>query len=489
MTDFFKKYKVNTVDFDPTNDAYLKHLGLKANINGGYKNATINQALDLINLFESTYPGIMIDSPLLREKSSKSMFFKIKNLEIERLSKLATIENDIPEKLHAYEFKKYGKIIPVNYKQLYKLFAERVDESIPVEKRDSTKQLIKNLLFKRADKLDIVAIENELIKNKKLSRSTKIAIVRILYSKIHASNIPSKADILNDIDANFGEKAAELSGVPEDDILCYQSIKSIEQSKYDLTNKAFDNRYSSKLDRLLDEQEFLRCKDLMGMQIIISQIPRNFKTNNYAIQQLIDKRDSISDKKSDEYIRLDQACMNAISKDFMYRLEHSSFDWLDKTNSKIIRDSIKHKNKSNGYIAEHIKFELERNPNYSLELQVKSRYVDEISHSKGSASHSARSGKQRILPSLIQEDTYDIMHTTPERLQLFKKNLDYLLPKFTIFSKEHGKYEHYDFSRKENSFKFFDELIEDDHDSGLKLAYLIDKLETSEKESAKEMEI
>lgn len=480
MTDFLKKYKVNIVENDPTNDAYLRHIGLKARINDGYKPTTINQALSVINLFEKTYPGVQIDSPILREKSSKSIFFKIKNLEIERLSKLAAVENDIPEKLHTYEFMKFGKVTPVNYEQLSKLFAERVEESIEPEKREYTKKSIDALLFNKANKLNIEEIENELIKNKKLSRSSSVALVRILYSKVHASNLPNKDIILDNIDANFGAKAAEISGVPEDDILSYQSIKSIEQSKYDLTNKVFDNRYNSKLDRLLDEQEFLKCKDLMGMQIIISSIPQDFQTGNYALQQLIEKRDLISDKSSDEYKRLDQSCMNAIAKDFVYRLEHMSYNWLTNNKSKIIRDSIKHKNKSNGYIAEHMKFELDNNPDYTLELQVKSKYVDEISRGKGSAAHSARSGKKRTLPPIFEESDKDVTKLEPGRLQAFKNNLDYLLPKFISFNKENGKYIPYELNRKENSFKFFDEIIEENHDVGLKLAYLIDKVEKND---------
>ena len=457
---------------DPIEESYKKHMNLKEDKN--YREQSIKTAYSIIGLFEKTYPGVVIEPPILREKSPRSIKDKIKNLEIERTSKLALLEAEIPNQLHSYEIKRFGKVQFVDYYHLFTLLSERVDETIDSNKRDFFKSNIHNVLYKDINQIDIPYVEALLLGSDKLSKTTKSSICRVLYARIESSNLSNKKELLNDIDKNFGKKAAEISGVTNSDILSHSSIDSLINVQYDTASPIYDNRYSSKLERLLDEQEFLRCKDLQGMQIIIKEIPKSFSTDNYQIQTLLTARNKLKDTNSNEYKKLDQECMNAISKDFIQRFKGSNINWLSSNNAKLIRDSDKFKNKPNGYVACHTKFELSNDPNKSFELQVKSIYVDELSHGSGSASHSARSGKNRIIPALAtNQKISNIKDVNPSALKKFSKDLDYFLPKFICFEKEDGKYTHYIFTKQENCFKFFEEHFNKNHNTALRLAFLL----------------
>lgn len=483
MTNFIERLKVNSfIDSDPVSLAYSKHLILKKDYLDHYKSDAISQAFNLISFFEQCYPGVIIDNPLLREKSSKSIFDKIMSLEIERLGKLYLVEADIPDKLHKLEKDKLGDFFPVNLSLLELLVSKRIDENLSTQESINAKKSLHSLLFDDIKDVNISNIAKNLFDKRKLSKNSKTSLLRILIAKVKSSDLHNKDEILQGLDEKYGKTAAELSGIPEDDIIGYDSILSMEDSSYNLNNEIFDNRYSSKLERLIYEQEFLRCKDLIGMQIIVSSIPDNFTSSNPEIAELLAMRKQITDKNSCEYKRIDQACMTAICEDFIDKLTTSP-EWLKKTNTRIVRDSVKHKRKTNGYVAEHIKFELGGNPDHTLEFQVKSKYVDILSHAPGTAAHSARIGKERVLPTLLQDGSADVTKVSDEDLKRFRRELVYRLPKFVEFEKDStGKYRSYYFSTLENCFKFYDVIFNKDHDSALKLSYLVNKIEKSEKE-------
>lgn len=469
----------NAIEFDRNFNskslaqARCTHLLLKND--DEYKIAAINQAYNLINFFEKSYPGIVIDNPLLREKSSKSIFDKITSLEIERMGKLFLIESDIPDKLHRLEKNKLGYICPVNLNFLNSLISKRISENLTQDEAIEGHKALHNVLFDNVKDINISNIENSLLDKDKLSKNSKVAILRVLFARIKTSNLPNKNNIMTELDNKYGEVAAELSDNPENDLLGYENILSIENSSYNLNNHIFDNRYNSKLERLIHEQEFLRCKDLIGMQIIINTIPDNFTSSNPKINELLKQREQIKDKNAIEYKTIDQDCMTAISEDFIDKLTTSA-DWLKNNKVKVVRDSVKHKRKANGYLAEHIKFELMGDPKHTLECQIKSKYVEARSHGTGSAAHSARIGKERILPQILQDSSKDITKVSDSDLQQFKKELTFMLPKFVEFRKnENGQYEHYNFSTLENCFKFYDVVFNKDHTSALKLAYLLNK--------------
>ena len=60
--------------------------------NKEYENWADNVGIEIIEYFLKKYKGITIEMPKAREKSPKSLLGKIKNLQIERLSKLYALE-------------------------------------------------------------------------------------------------------------------------------------------------------------------------------------------------------------------------------------------------------------------------------------------------------------------------------------------------------------------------------------------------------------
>lgn len=454
--------------------AVRRHFNLRKD--SDYKNIAVENAIHLIDFFNRAYPGIEIKDPLLRVKSPKSINEKIKSLSLERASKLAAVEADIPNKLHNYEINHYGNVTNIDYNQVYSLLSDRIEESIDEKKQPELKNILSEFLFDKISLKNLKDVEHKLLDNSKLSKNTKTALVRLYYAKIKSSSIDLKDELIQNIHAKYGTGLAQRSHDPENDLLDYSKILEIENTDYDMSNTNFDNHYFSKLDRLIDEPEFLRCKDLIGMQIIISSIPEGYKSQNEYINNLLDMRSKISNKNSKEYRNCDNECMNAIATDFVNNLASSS-EFLNLTNSKIIRDSIKHKNKVNGYVADHIKFELAGNPDYSLELQVKSKYVDQLSKGKGSAAHCARFGKERILPTILQKNNNKLDNISNKDLLQFCEELEYRLPKFTVFSKNiFNKYKPTDFSLIENIGSFYMDSIENNNELLSKFNFLLNKI-------------
>ena len=558
------------------NKAFETQMALKNDPERNYHKLASSYAIDIVETFRQLFPGVEIKSVVLREKSGKSLLDKIKSLQIERFSKLAVVEADIPDILHEAEIHKYGEIQPLNLKALYPLFADRMDENIVPA--DNSPESIEeaNVQVK------------EIFSEPRISKNTKTAIARIMYAKIKQGNLPESYKITNldSLSRKYGSKAKEeainhatadtLKQAEDIDYLNLDAIIPIEQNKYDLSETLYDNTYTSKLDRLLDEQEFIQPKDVQGMQIIISSIPRNFQTKNPDLRKLINaknheqdaieifgktfsdlttlekiyiaylnsdqsgqkdkpnsekdldtspktmnmlrtliesfhnngkladfqyslaisdlekgltfKQGSISDFPS--YIKLDQDCMAEISKEFSKYMEKYSAKWLKQHNgSLLVRDSFKHKDKVNGYVADHFKIAMEGKKEKPLEVHIKSKYVEAKCKFGKEASHAARIGKQRITPELLNDpffasalqnqhilEAYMLM--TPKEdnvLQFFMRELDFLLPKYTVLTEdpETHRFVAKDLTTSENAAAFYEGIIMNDNANLTVINYLI----------------
>lgn len=534
----------------PMCNAYETHLNLEYDIkdsqNPGqksYEGSAIKQAENLISIFNMFYPGVDIQPPVMRKKSQNSLRGKMKNLEIERISKLYGIYADTLGDTSSTEYKK--KIddyfekngVEFDLHTLESLIDERINESIylssdqsiglrkseideiQAEQREQYKEMIHKLLDPKEeicyedleqflltsnDDLSESETSNDITTSidssptslNHFSSSTKKALAKMIYYRIKTDE---KGLIRNPATQSLKEYTLNddlrknLSSNLEENYPSFLAKSSL--TKYHTKpsesweNEVYDGQYKEILDRILNPQEFMRSKDMYGMQIIINNIPKKYSIDgnnefNFLVSQrdlLLKVMERIDDKKSDSYKKLlsklnffNQKCIQSLSRDFMNKLLQNKLpkratnitnikDFTDATNSKIIPYSLHDKEKPNGYTASHIKFELEANPLHTLELQVKSSQVYAKSKGNGSASHAHRPGKQRIVPSIVEKAS-----TSDENINLndlsrldhkkeairFADELSFLVPQFYVYDGLHFKKE----NALSNCYRFYEDF-------------------------------
>ena len=83
MSNIREMYKIQKTTIQ---EAYERQMILK--LNKEYEENVNKACITIVEYFKELYPNVPIDKPRAREKSAKSLMGKIKNLQIERLSKL-----------------------------------------------------------------------------------------------------------------------------------------------------------------------------------------------------------------------------------------------------------------------------------------------------------------------------------------------------------------------------------------------------------------
>ncbi|MCI8361555.1 MAG: hypothetical protein HFJ41_00035 [Clostridia bacterium] len=400
-----ENYRINQTAVEKS---FNHQIGLKNN--SEYEHWADEAGKELIKYFYSQYPGVKIEIPKMREKSKKSILGKIKNLEIERLSKLYAVEGISDEEKDEF----------------YSLIEERIHENDELDIKD-TLNVIRKIIYAKFNPNSIHDIE-ETIMVDGISKSTKTALLRILMSKIINSDetYEYKKDIIKYFNCEYGKIAAERSGLEENDIIRYQSIINIRKDQ-------------SKIQRLRDANSFLKANDLRGMKIIVSSIPDDIDTENQELRNIIEKRKNNKENETrQQYTHLG---IVEIGKEFFAKLENNT-ELLKKLHMQVIPCSSRHKKKGNGYEAEHIKFINTDNPEFTLELQFKSEYVENMCRGEGEASHEHRPGKERILPH-AQNDT-----------DLIEK-LRYMTPKYKTFQKVGSEIQVQKYNMLQNVMSYF----------------------------------
>lgn len=333
--------------------------------NEEYDKLTDELCMAIYNYFLACNPNVSIEVPRKRIKSPNSIHEKSKSRELERLSKLYIIEG-----LESNEIE-----------ELYEIIKNRIQEKEQTNE-DEILDNVKTLLNQNIEELDIEVFLNNIMVDQ-ISDNTKKALLRILKSKIEKSDIKGKKQILKSLDERCGKKAAEKSEKSEDNKIQYESIEAIKKDK-------------DRIQLLHDKIGYLKSEDLIGTKIVISDKKYNDEEMKAIATKFINKL--IKDKK-----------------------------FLQENGIEVIPFSLKHKNKTNGYEADHVKFRFIDKPEYTLEFQIKSEYVENLSRGNGAASHENRPGKERILPNL-------------EDREEFKKEVQYKVPRYTLFYKENGIY-------------------------------------------------
>lgn len=405
-----EKYKVEQTTVEKS---FNHQIGLKNN--SEYEHWADQVGKGLISYFYNQYPGVKIEIPKMREKSKRSLLGKIKNLQIERLSKLYAIEGISNEE----------KI------ELYSLIKERIYENDDLD-INNTLKIIREIIYGEFNPNSIEDIEETIMVNE-ISKSTKTALLRILMSKIINSNetYEYKKNIIEYFNCEYGKAAAERSGFEENDIIKYQSIINIKKDE-------------NKVQRLRDAKSFLKANDLRGMKIIIADIPDDIQTTNIELKNIIQRRKNEEDNEARlQYTHLGTV---EIGKEFFEKIEDNT-ELLEQLHVKVIPCSSRHKRKENGYEAEHIKFMSTDNPEFTLELQLKSEYVENMCRGKGVASHENRPGKERLLPN------------TETKNKLVEK-LEYMIPKYKTFIKMGDKIEIQEYNMLKNVMSYFQGQID-----------------------------
>jgi len=383
-----EKYKVKKSNIE---ESYEYQLGLKSNEE--YQKNVDNTFLTLANLFRKMYPNVKIESPRGREKSNKSLKNKIEKLEIERLCKLYAI----------------GEITEEEQTSLYTLIINRI--------KDTRKSNADRIILGKIESLnDIDAIMEE----EEIDEHIKTALLRIANTRVKKEN---KKEIQFEIDKKYGRTAAKETGKLKNNLLKWECIENINEEE---------------IKRLHSPFEYLKVKDLIGFKFVIVDVPNDIQTDNKKLQELINRRKQSPKSEEKKYNEL---CCIELAKDFVNKLINDE-ELLEKLNIKVLKDGYKHKEKQNGYIAEHIKFCYRDHPEYIFEVQLRSIYCENISKANGEAAHDRRSGKKRVFPNLNNKNT-------------FIENLKSVLPKYRTLKFENNEFKLHRCTLAENMLEYF----------------------------------
>lgn len=507
--------KGNSVELTeyPLANAFEKHLNYRIHIARNYgdnneidRQSILSHAEDLCNLFESTY-NIPVKS-CLRFKSPKSIAGKLMTLEIERISKLIALKASAPDKVKEEQQKYIERInndsnlsddekTIRNYVQnnehkfntdiLIHLLKSRVDERYYGDDAKEYYRYIESLLDPKVP-LDYDLITSKFFGNDNFSDDTQSALARIFFYRVtydkerivsdgeNQKIVPCTEEFRSEfLHENFTllNDSDSLESNPLKKAFKYASIQRIETDCPEWNEDCYVHRYSSRLERLVDENEFLRVKDLVGMNIIVPEkVPNSYHLDETTSNPEINKLNKSLNERLDnilsegDYSSVSQRKLYTILDDFISRIKTNSFNENEKLDCKILPDSLKQWRKwGKFYLADHIKLELMNNPMAVLELHLES---DEI-YKHEDLSHVQRKGKQRIFPDLICSLPYD-MGSLPRDKQdeilskydlskytLFLDNLYYYLPFYNtrVKDEETGKYYFKDLSLEKNCSKYY----------------------------------
>lgn len=366
-------------------EAYIRHIRLKNDPQ--FLLMVINKLMQTTLLFKKNYPNVTIETPRGRIKSNVSIKNKLKNLEIERLCKLYAVDeisNDEKEFLKRALF------------ELIKNSKEDINEIF-------IKQIIESIFEDEIKGLDTIRY----IVNQSISEKAKTALLRITKARLQQENLDNSQQLQ--------EKLGQISIMHETcpvtgkkifyDILKWKDIAEINPQMPD---------FEEKMRKLHNPKEYLILKDLIGMQIVVCNIPDDIETNNQELKTLLQirkkvrelmlkKKEQIGNRElnqeemqeikeiEEQYNEYTENCRIEITKEFGTVLKDvSTLSGLDLNLEK-----YKSKYKENGYRAEHLKYSLVDNPNYTFELQLRSLGCEIETKLGGKTPHSNRDGKEQ----------------------------------------------------------------------------------------------
>ena len=335
---------------------------------------------------------------------------KINRLEIERLAKLYAIEG-----INEEQKKEFIQII----KEL-----TREDE---IEEGKKIGGAIIQLLKEDIEKLNILEMEENITQHK-MNAHSKTALLRILKTRIEKSNIEDKEQILRELEEKYGEKAAIEQDDPEKDILRSENIELIKNNPEELA-------------RIHDPEEYLKAKDIRAMRFVFLCFSENFSSDNAEINLYLEEVRTA--ETEEEKRKAEDRVLIALEKEVATKLL-SDTNFLESMGIELMPNAYKHKNKPNGYIADHLKFRFKDRPECIFELQLRTIYREEMAKN-GEAAHDQRPGKTRKKPRLQNRTTKTFMQEVKD-----------MVPKYTLIKQ--GKI--YKCNWLENTMGYFQDYID-----------------------------
>lgn len=199
-----------------------------------------------------------------------------------------------------------------------------------------------------------------------------------------------------------------------DKLILRKNINRIEEKQLSMSYIEEKGRNPEK------PEEYLKLFDIIGMKLIINNVPKNYKTSLNPIDKLIEKRDSLN-YTTQEYKKLDEEIRTRIILEFMDNniLTNENLNNMGLYSLKNRRKNVV---KTNGYKAAHSTLVEINNEDFTYEFQGRTKYVEKITQ-EGVADHSKRFGKNRNLPK-----------TTYNNHQI--ENLRKSIPEYYIYRQE-----------------------------------------------------
>ena len=341
--------------------------------------------MDMYVYVKEKFPGIQAEV-VQRKKSIKSIYGKILNKELERLSKgiyLGVLDlEDNEEYFKTLVSKRMRKVEKFDDKKIERIINNYLSDNI--------------INTKTLEELKLV------LENEEIDEETKKILYRVLIAKIRESNRQNRE----------------------------QEIKQLEKESYDIykikkrsiaqREKAIkDARYSTFEQELFNAEEFLTLRDIYGMKCVINVISDNFEWQEEPLKTML--QDRLSAKTLGDDVRfkeLDNEVKIILSKIIAAKVSTDQ-EFMDKHGLIHMEDKRKSHNKPNGYRAEHLSYLCKDNTSYRFEWQLKSDYCDMVAHD-GTAAHTQRSGKKRVLPK-----------NNPDNPN-FNKEIKFMIPKYKV---------------------------------------------------------
>lgn len=370
-----QRYKIEKNNIE---QAYEYQLALKHNQE--YEDRVDTTFLAFMQLFQKKYPKVKIEAPRGREKSQNSLKNKIKHLEIERLCKLYATQG------------------------IFQAEKENLCEFIKSTMDEKKHGMVEKIMFGEIKNLKTL---EALLKEEDVTDHMKTALLRITKTRLQRENSKNSDVLQREIEEKYGQTAAEKSKQLKDNLLHWECIENMKQED---------------LEKLHCPSEYLKIKDLRGMKIIVAEVPDDVQTDNEELKQWIEERNKVPKEEQAKYNDL---CCIALTQEFAKEIMENQ-EFLKELNIQVLVDGYKHKEKQNGYIAEHLKFCFIDHPEYMFELQLRSMYRENLSRANGKAAHDKRSGKKRIFPNTANKEK-------------FLEELNDRLPKYTLLKQDEEK--------------------------------------------------
>lgn len=390
-----ERYKIEKSNVEKS---YEYQLSLKNNEE--YEKRVDDTFMEFANLFKTIYSNVKIEPPRGREKSKRSLKNKIKKLEIERLCKLYAIEGISEEEKES----------------LYNLILDSVKNTKQEAIRRIFSKEIKNL--KEIDKI---------VQDKEIDDHIKTALLRVTKIRLQNENVENSEEFQEILEKKYGETAARETNQLKNNLLHWELIENMNEEEINKLHCPF---------------EYLKAKDLRAFKFVIADVPDDVQTNSETLKALIQKR---KEAPEEEKLKYSDFCCITLAKEFTNILINSE-NLLEKLNIQVLQDGYKHKQKQNGYIAEHIKFCYRDHPEYTFEFQLRSIYREDLSRANGKAAHDKRSGKKRIFPSIANKNK-------------FIEELKDVLPSYRMLEYNDGKFNLHKCDMEENLLGYYLEYV------------------------------